>query len=304
MRSLMLGLVTIAASAAPVKSDALREMAMQMFGPLPAPEAVSAEKAAMGRSLFFDARLSASGDVSCASCHDPARGGADGEPVALGHDWQTAPRNTATVLNAVLNDTPSWDLLDGPVGPSDSGLRSLGTPAVLETLRSAPDLAEGMAAAFPGVDDPVSLATLAEAIDAYLETQLTPAPFDAWLQGDDTALSDEAKAGFQHFIDHGCAFCHYGPNLGGVGYYPFGLVEVSGAGQAVLSDTSEAGLDFRAAPLRNVALTAPYFHSGKIDDLGVAVAVMAESQLGAPLAPEETAAIVAFLASLTGTVAP
>lgn len=299
MRSLMLGLVTSAALAVPAQSDAPREMAAQMFGPLPAVEGVSPE-AVLGRALFFDTRLSASGAQSCASCHDPAQGWTDGQAVALGHDWQSAPRNTATVLNAVLNDTPSWDLLDDPIGPSDSGLRGLGTPEVLDRLRAAPDLAAGLAAAFPGRADPVSLATLAEAIDAYLETLLTPAPFDAWLAGDDTALSEEALAGLQLFIDHGCAYCHYGLNLGGVGHYPFGLVEVSGAGQAVLSDTSEAGLDFRAAPLRNVALTAPYFHSGKIDDLGVAVQVMAESQLGTPLAPEEVAQIVAFLETLSG----
>ena len=304
MRSLMLGLVTIAALSAPARSDALREMAAQMFGPLPPVEGVSPELAELGRSLFFDVRLSAGGDRSCASCHDPSRGGADGLEVALGHDWQVAPRNTATVLNAVLNDTPSWDMLDGLASPSESGLRSLGTPEVLDALRGAPDLAEGLAAAFPDQGDPVSLATLAEALDAYLETLLTPAPFDAWLKGDDAALSDAAKAGLQHFIDHGCAFCHYGLNLGGSGYYPFGLVEVSGAGAAVLSDTSDAGLDFRAAPLRNVARTAPYFHSGKIADLGVAVAVMAESQLGSPLGEEETAAIVAFLESLSGEVAP
>lgn len=295
MRSLMLGLVTSAALAVPSHSDALREAALQMFGPLPPVEGVDPEMAALGRALFFDTRLSASGTQSCASCHDPAKGWADGEAVATGHDWQSAPRNTATVLNAVLNDTPSWDMLDGTENAVLSGLRSMGGDQVLAALAEVPDYA-ALA--------PHTLETLAAPIEAYLATLLTPAPFDAWLQGDDAALGDQAKEGLQLFVDHGCYFCHYGLNLGGTGYYPFGLVEVTGAGAAVFSDTSEAGLDFRASPLRNVALTAPYFHSGRIDDLGLAVAVMAESQLGAPLAEDEVAAIVAFLESLTGTVAP
>ena len=152
----------------------------------------------------------------------------------------------------------------------------------------------------PGEADPVTFDNMARAIEAFEATLITPAPFDAWLQGDDAALTAEAQAGLQLFLERGCSFCHYGLNLGGDGYYPFGLVDAEGAQGYALGDTSDAGLDFRAAPLRNVALTAPYFHSGKVADLGVAVSVMAESQLGAPLAPEETARIVAFLESLTG----
>ena len=104
--------------------------------------------------------------------------------------------------------------------------------------------------------------------------------------------------------------CHSGVNIGGHGYYPFGLVEKPGAeilpagdkGRFAVTETADDEYVFRAAPLRNIALTAPYFHSGKVWDLSVAVEIMAESQLGEALKPEETAQLVAFLDSLTGTL--
>lgn len=284
--------------ALPAGADPLRDMASQSFGPLPAAPDAAPELVTLGQALFSDPRLSASGGQSCASCHDPARGGADGQEVSQGHSWQTAPRNTSTVFNAMLNETPSWNPLDGADGATLSGLKTMGAEAQLAALKA--DFSPAFVAAFPDQPDPVTLDHAASAIDAYLGTLLTPAPFDAWLAGDDSALSAEAKAGLQLFVDRGCSFCHYGLNLGGQGYYPFGLVEAPGANGPALSDTTDAGLDFRAAPLRNVALTAPYFHSGKVADLSTAVAVMAESQLGSPLSPEETAQIVAFLESLTG----
>jgi cytochrome c peroxidase len=123
-------------------------------------------------------------------------------------------------------------------------------------------------------------------------------------------LSTEARAGLQLFMDKGCSSCHSGVNIGGHGYYPFGLVEKPGAdvlpvgdkGRFAVTETADDEYVFRAAPLRNIALTAPYFHSGKVWDLDVAVEIMAESQLGEALKPEETAQLVAFLDSLTGTL--
>ena len=111
-------------------------------------------------------------------------------------------------------------------------------------------------------------------------------------------------------MDKGCSACHSGVNVGGHGYYPFGLIEKPGAdmlpagdkGRFAVTETVSDEYVFRAAPLRNIALTAPYFHSGKVWDLPVAVQIMAESQLGEELKPEETAQLVAFLESLTGAV--
>lgn len=117
-------------------------------------------------------------------------------------------------------------------------------------------------------------------------------------------------AGLLLFIDKGCSFCHSGVNIGGHGYYPFGLIEKPGSeilppgdkGRFAVTETADDEYVFRASPLRKIALTARYFHSGKVWDLTVAVEIMAESQLGEALAAEETAQIVAFLESLTGTL--
>lgn len=320
MRSLFLSLVATTALCAPVMADPLRDMASQIFGPLPDAPAemdgnpVTPEKVALGQSLFFDARLSSSWEVSCVSCHDLAAGGADATSTSLGHVGQPAPRNVSTVVNAMLNESQFWDGRDEDIalqtdGIVKAGLAAMNAPeAVVATLQSMPGYVDSFAAAFPGEADAVTYDNAARAIEAFQATLLAPAPFDAWLKGDDAALSDQAKAGLQLFNDYGCSFCHYGPNLGGMGYYPFGLVEkpadelVEGEDAFTVSEGTGEDFVFRAAPLRNIALTAPYFHAGQVADLATAVEVMAESQLGSQLEPEQTAQIVAFLESLSGTL--
>ncbi|MCC7250801.1 cytochrome c peroxidase, partial [Hyphomicrobium sp.] len=163
---------------------------------------------------------------------------------------------------------------------------------------------------FPGEKDPVTFDNMAKAIEAFEATLLTPAPFDKFLNGDDGALSDVQKTGLNLFMDKGCAACHNGINVGGNGYFPFGVIEKPGAevlpegdqGRFAVTKTADDQYVFRAAPLRNVAVTAPYFHSGKVWDLKQAVAVMSSSQLGTELAPNEVDALVEFLHTLTGDV--
>jgi cytochrome c peroxidase len=150
---------------------------------------------------------------------------------------------------------------------------------------------------------------MAKAIEAFEVTLVTPAsPFDQWLEGNDAAMTDAQKAGLALFLDKGCASCHSGVNIGGQDYFPFGLIKKPGAdilppgdkGRFMVTKTASDEYVFRAAPLRNIALTAPYFHSGQIWDLEEAVAVMGTSQLGARLTDEESASIAEFLSSLTG----
>jgi len=308
----------------PVMADELREAAEGIFQPLPSTipalkeNTVTPEKIDLGKALFFDPRLSASGVFSCASCHNLATGGDDNMETSVGHGWQKGPRNSPTVLNAVLNEAQFWDgraadLAEQAKGPIQAGVEMANTPEqVIETLLSMPAYVDWFTAAFPGEAAPVTFDNMAKAIEAFEATLITPAPFDAWLNGDDAALSDDAKAGMALFIDKGCSSCHSGVNVGGHGYYPFGLIEKPGSdilppgdkGRFAVTETVDDEYVFRASPLRNIALTAPYFHSGKVWDLAVAVEIMAESQLGEALKPEETAQIVAFLDSLTGTLQP
>lgn len=321
-KMMILGTAAVLAMATTARADALRDLAADYFEPVPSTipavvdNPITPEKIDLGRALFFDPRMSASGVFSCNSCHNLATGGDDNMPTSIGHGWQKGPRNSPTVLNAIFNEAQFWDgrapdLAEQAKGPVQAGVEMANTPDnVLATLNSMPQYQEWFAAAFPGEADPVTFDNFAKAIEAFEATLTTPAPFDAWLNGDDAALTDEQKVGLQVFIDSGCASCHSGVNFGGNGYYPFGLIERPGAdilpegdkGRYQVTATVDDQYVFRAAPLRNIAVTAPYFHSGVVWDLRTAVEVMATSQLGADLDADQVDAIVAFLGSLTGAV--
>lgn len=314
------GVVALSAGSAFADDSALRDLVEGLFEPIPATvpalndNPVTPEKVDLGKALFFDPRMSASGVFSCNSCHNLATGGDDNMPTSIGHGWQRGPRNSPTVLNSVFNTSQFWDgraadLAEQAKGPVQAAVEMANTPEnVVTTLMSMPQYIEWFEAAFPGEDAPVSFDNFAKAIEAYEATLVTPAPFDAWLNGDDNALTDEQKTGLEAFVVSGCASCHNGINLGGNGYFPFGLVERPGAeilpeddkGRFNVTETASDEYVFRASPLRNIALTAPYFHSGNVWDLQTAVEVMASSQIGGELAAQEATAITAFLQSLTG----
>jgi cytochrome c peroxidase len=312
------GALMMAASPAP--ADDLREKASSVFKPLPSTipavkdNRITKEKIELGKALFFDPRLSASGVFSCNSCHNLATGGDDNLETSIGHGWQKGPRNAPTAFNAVFNEAQFWDgraedLKAQAKGPIQAGVEMANTPAqVVTTLKSMPQYVTWFTAAFPGEKDPVTFDNMAKAIEAFEATLLTPSPFDMFLNGDDQALTEVQKTGLNLFIDKGCAGCHSGINVGGNGYYPFGVIEKPGGevlpegdkGRFTVTATADDQYVFRAAPLRNVALTAPYFHSGKVWDLKQAVAIMSSSQLGTELSPKEIDAIVEFLHGLTG----
>lgn len=273
------------------------------------------EKIALGSMLFFDPRLSASGVISCNTCHNLGTGGDDNLPTSVGHGWQKGPRNSPTVLNAVYNQAQFWDgraedLKAQAKGPVQAGVEMANTPdAVVETLKSMPQYVERFGRSFPGEADPVTFDNMARAIEAFEATLVTPgAPFDAWLEGNDTALTADEKLGLDLFISKGCTACHSGVNLGGQDYYPFGLIKKPGAdilppedkGRFQVTKTASDEYVFRAGPLRNIALTAPYFHSGQVWDLEQAVAIMGVAQLGTELKGDEAELIATFLGSLTG----
>lgn len=310
-----------AATGAAAGGDTLMGRARELFKPLPATlpvvrnNAVTHEKIELGKMLFFDPRLSASGVFSCNSCHNLGLGGVDGLETSVGHGWQKGPRNAPTVLNAVLNVAQFWDgraedLKAQAKGPIQAGVEMNSTPdRVMAVLNSIPAYKAKFADAFPNEKTPVSFDNVAMAIEAFEATLTTPAaPFDQYLEGKADALTDTQKAGLELFIDKGCAGCHNGVNVGGHDYFPFGVVTKPGAeilppgdkGRFAVTKTADDEYVFRAPTLRNVALTAPYFHSGKVWDLRQAVAVMGSSQLGATLTDQEIDKITAFLTALTG----
>jgi cytochrome c peroxidase len=191
-----------------------------------------------------------------------------------------------------------------------ASFRNPDEPAVVAKLKAL-GYAPAFAAAFPGMTDPVGTKQAGAAIGAFERTRTTPAPFYRYLQGDDKALSQQAKAGLGLFMDLGCATCHRGAGVGGEVFQRFGLYgnywEATGSkpiDQGRMADTKNPADQyvFKVPPLRNITKTAPYFHDGSVKTLPEAVAIMAKLQLGKTLAPKETAALVAFLSSLTGAV--
>ena len=313
---------------APASDADLRQMAQDNFAPIPAdpqpigksdlsPEGhpITPEKVALGKMLYFDPRMSASQLISCATCLNLSIGGVDDQPTSIGHGWQKGPRNAPTVLNSAFNVAQFWDgrapdLAEQAKGPTQAPVEMSNTPErVIATINSMPAYADSFKAAFPGEADPVTFDNFAHAIEQYEATLITPeAALDRFMAGDNAAMTAQQKRGLQAFVETGCTTCHNGINIGGQDYFPFGVVARPGAdvlpagdeGRFAVTKTAGDEYVFRAAPLRNVALTAPYFHSGQVWDLRQAVKIMSDAQLGTELTNAQAEDIVAFLDSLTG----
>ncbi|WP_077728251.1 cytochrome-c peroxidase [Methylocaldum sp. 14B] len=302
-------------------AEELMQRAQALFKPIPTEPppirntVVTPERIELGKMLYFDPRLSRSWMISCNSCHNLALGGVDLEQTSIGHGWQKGPRNAPTVLNSVFNIAQFWDgraadLQTQAKGPLQASVEMNNTPERLEkTLNTIPGYVERFKQAFPNEPNPVSFDNLAKAIEAFEATLITPnSKFDRYLKGDDKALNDAEKQGLALFMDKGCSNCHNGINIGGNGYFPFGVVEKPGAeilplkdkGRFTVTNTASDEYVFKVPSLRNIVLTPPYFHSGQVWDLRQAVAIMGTAQLGAKLTDPEIDSVTTFLRTLTG----
>jgi cytochrome c peroxidase len=301
--------------------DPLIQQARAVFSPIPATPPVLEDnpatpaKVELGKMLYFEPRLSSSWLISCNTCHNLGMGGVDLMETSIGHGWQKGPRNAPTVLNAVFNIAQFWDgraedLAAQAQGPVQAGVEMNNTPdRAVATLKSMTEYVDRFGQAFPEDPDPVTFDNMALAIEVFESTLLTPnSPFDQLLLGNGDALSGPEKEGLGLFMGKGCTSCHNGVNVGGAGYFPFGLVAAPDAdirpvedrGRFAVTQTAQDDYVFKSPSLRNIALTPPYFHSGKVWDLTRAVRVMGTAQLGAELTDEEVTAIVTFLHTLTG----
>lgn len=321
VRKLCVAAIAILVSSHAGAEDDLMKAARRTFKPIPSvvpavrDNPVTHEKIELGKMLFFEPRVSASEIISCNTCHNLGTGGVDAGPTSVGHGWQLGPRRAPTVYNAVFNLAQFWDgraadLKAQAKGPVQASVEMNATPAhVIDTLNSMSEYVVMFKKAFPNEASPVTFDNFARAIEAFEATLITPAaPFDQYFEGNTNALNDQQKAGLKLFMDTGCSACHNGINVGGQEFFPFGAVKSPATSLLPAADKGRFGVTnaandeyvFRAAPLRNVALRAPYFHSGQVWSLKQAVGVMAEVQLGAKLSDKEENDIVAFLNSLTG----
>lgn len=301
--------------------DALLQKAQKAFKPIPVGTPAlktnpsNPAKVELGKMLFFDPRLSSSWLISCNTCHNLSLGGVDLLETSVGHGWQKGPRNSPTVLNAVFNIAQFWDgrardLKEQAMGPVQAAVEMNSTPdRTVRTLQSIPAYVERFKEAFPKEAQPVTFENMARAIESFEATLVTPnSKLDRYLAGKADALNADEKKGLELFMAKGCVSCHNGVNLGGTGYFPFGVVEKPGSeilpptdkGRFEVTRTASDEYVFKSPSLRNIELTAPYFHTGKVWDLQQAVAVMGSAQLGATLNAAETESIVHFLRTLTG----
>lgn len=312
-------ILSLFASHAAATWEALPESA-----PSPADNPTTAEKIELGKMLFFDPRFSATGTVSCFSCHNVMEGGDDHRSVSIGVHGVAGGRNAPTVWNAAFLSSQFWDgraaTLEeqavGPVtNPIEMGMESL--DHALDRIQAIPGYKRYFDDAF-GAGDNVTMSNAAKAIAAYERTLITPnSPYDRYVNGDKNALSAQAKRGMDTFEEVGCVSCHSGAAFNGPAM-------PAGAGLFVKFPTYEANQDlekfdlladegrfeatgneadkhvWRVPTLRNLEFTAPYFHNGAVKSLDEAVAVMARAQLNLNLDDEQVSDIAAFLESLTG----
>jgi cytochrome c peroxidase len=280
---------------------------------------VDAAKVRLGEKLYFDKRLSVDNTVSCASCHALDKGGTDRLRVSTGVHGEQGAINSPTVFNSAFNFRQFWDgrasdLADQVSGPVTNP-HEMGTDfnSVLAKLKS--DTAYGaMSKAAYGL--PLTESNIKDAIANYEKTLLTPnSAFDKYLKGDESALNDQQKRGYMAFMEKGCASCHAGVGMGGMSFEKMGVYKDYFAYREknlhmahtraddgrfnVTHDPLDKG-KFKVPLLRNIALTAPYFHDGSVTSLSGAVAIMGEYEAGSKLTAAETASIVAFLEALSG----
>lgn len=283
--------------------------------PLPAQAALAPARAALGRMLFHDVRLSAENTQSCASCHQLQHGGADPRALSLGPGGVPMRRNTPSIYNSTLNFRQTWT---GRHSGMDSVLEHVmaapaGAPSAWDIVVSRLTGDGAIGAQFQRVyGEDVSAALVKDALGSYLASLATPSRFDRYLRGDRSALSTDEKNGYARFKAYGCVSCHQGINVGGNLFQKFGAVRELAADAPIAADMGRFELTgregdrhmFRVPSLRNVALTAPYFHNGSVATLDEAVSAMFKYQLGRAAPAQDQALIVRFLHTLSGEALP
>ena len=290
--------------------------ANRFFSPLsdtmPGSENDTVKRIALGKKLYFEKRLSINDTQSCASCHilDDGFAGVDNLPTSPGAEKQLGTRNSPTVLNAGWQDSQFWDgraedLVEQAKGPILNPVE-MGMPdeqTVEKKIRSIAEYQKAFEDVFPGEKPAITYQNIAEAIASFERTLITPSRFDDFLNGDADALSKTEQRGLDTFIKVDCKSCHEGILLGGELYEPLGKENSyeNQADQGIYEITKDEDdrMVFKVSQLRNIALTAPYFHDGKIETLEQAIKTMAKLQLDEELDEQQVDDITSFLKTLT-----
>lgn len=281
----------------------------QMITPIPDSIPYNKEKAMLGKQLYMDTSLSKDGKVSCNTCHDTKTFGMDNQVFSTGiNGVMDTPFNSPTTFNAAFNFVQFWngrakDLADQArspfTNPQEMGLND--EAEVIKIIEQNPDYE----AKFTKIYGEINMDNITDAIAEFEKTLITPnAPFDRYQKGDENAISEAAKRGWNAFKTNGCVACHQGQNIGGTMYQKIGIFEPypnqENLGRYEITKVESDKMVFKVPSLRNVAKTAPYYHDGSIPTLDACVQFMAYYQLGKFLDQQTVEDIVAFLESLTG----
>jgi cytochrome c peroxidase len=285
--------------------------------PLPATIKLDEHKVELGRKLFVDSRLARDNSVACASCHDFSRGGADPRSRSVGVGGAVGAANAPSVFNAGFNFRQTWN---GTFPTLEEFLeRLIKNPKVFDSTwadvvdRLKHD--DALVAEFTAVySDGLTGKNAIDSIATFTRSLVTPARFDRYLRGDSAAISAEELDGYLKFKSYGCVACHQGINVGGNMFQKFGVmgdyfaqrgsVTPADLGRFNVTQREMDKYVFKVPSLRNVELTAPYFHDGSAPTLEAAVEVMFKYQLGRSAPREDKALIVKFLKTLTAERTP
>ena len=276
----------------------------------------------LGKTLFFDPRLSANGNMSCATCHNPSLGWSDGLPTGRGHNGRELDRATPTVINTAFNSIQMWDgrapsLEAQALGPLEAKVEMAADfDAVFELLTQTQGYVDAFEAAYPGEE--ISKETIGKAIAAFERTVVSNnSPFDQWIRGDAQAMNAQQVRGFSLFMNPAkgnCAECHSGANFTDNSFHNLGLQSSLGP-DADLGRFNEKPIGilrsaFKTPTLRDIDLTAPYFHDGSANTLKEVMVHYVNGPVdGASASPAfkpsnltdaEQDDIVAFMQALTG----
>ncbi|MGB4876493.1 MAG: cytochrome-c peroxidase [Candidatus Competibacter sp.] len=281
--------------------------------PLSVKNDLNPDKVSLGNLLFNDKRLSGDNSISCASCHDVSKGGADQAALSKGVGGALGSINAPTVLNSSLNFRQFWDgraatleeQIDGPVHMKNE--MNSDWPQVIAKLNKDQNYINLFGKLY---NDGIQGNNIKDAISEYERSLITPSRFDKYLLGDKTALNESELKGYDLFKKYGCVACHQGINIGGNMYQLFGVMgdyfkergNITNAdlGYFNVSHDERDRHKFKVPSLRNIALTAPYFHDGSAKTLHDAVRVMAKYQLGRTIPEADEELIIQFLNALSG----
>ena len=285
---------------------------MGAIQPLPLIKSIDKRWVQLGKALFHSPLLSKDNSISCASCHQTKAGGDDGFPLSIGIKNRTGNRNSPSILNASLNFRQFWDgrsvsIQDQMIGPIHNPIE-MGSnfDEIISKLRSDKTFNQ----AFNTLDiNGVTKENIILAIATFEESLITHnSPIDNYLLGDNNALTPQQKQGLEKFQKFGCITCHQGRNIGGNLFQKIGRIDkvpkelLADKGRYTITNDINDLHVYKVPSLRNVSLTAPYFHNGSVRTLPEAVNLMAKMQLGLNLSLQDTEDIVALLGAFTGQV--